>query len=74
MKKAEEFLDECITNWNLSIPENTKQTMIEALILYAQQTIDKCNEESDKTLNGYITSEESYDKYIAINNIKNLLK
>jgi len=74
MKKAEEFLEQCKANWNLNIPENTKQAIIETLILYAEQAIDKCYEESDKTLNGYITSEVSYDNYVAINNVKNLLK
>lgn len=42
MKTAEQFLEECKAKWTLSTPENSKQAMIEALILYAEQAIDEC--------------------------------
>lgn len=42
MKTAEQFLEECKARWTLSTPENAKQAMIEALILYAEQAIDEC--------------------------------
>jgi hypothetical protein len=35
MKTAEQFLEECKAKWTLNTPENAKQAMIEALILYA---------------------------------------
>jgi len=42
MKTAEQFLEECKAKWTLNTPENSKQAMIEALILYAEQAIDEC--------------------------------
>jgi hypothetical protein len=42
MKTAEQFLEECKAKWTLNTPENAKQAMIEALILYAEQAIDAC--------------------------------
>ena len=44
MKTAEQFLEECKAKWTLNTPENAKQAMIEALILYAEQAIDACAE------------------------------
>lgn len=47
MKTAEQFLEECKERWKQSDPrmqgeDGAKQAMIEALILYAEQTIDMC--------------------------------
>lgn len=42
MKTAEQFLEECKAKWGLNTPENAKQAMIAALILYAEQAIDEC--------------------------------
>ena len=42
MKTAEQFLEECKLKWGIDKPENAKQAMIEALILYAEQAIDEC--------------------------------
>ena len=74
MKTAEQFLEECKLKWGIDKPENAKQAMIEALILYAEQAIDMCSKVSDKTLNGYLTFDVSCDNDEAINNVKKLLK
>ena len=39
MKTAEQFLEECKAKWTLNTPESSKQAMIEALIMYAEQAI-----------------------------------
>jgi len=42
MKTAEQFLEECKAKWTINTPESSKQAMIEALIMYAEQAIDEC--------------------------------
>lgn len=79
MKTAEQFLEECKLRWKQTDPNmqsevGAKQALIEALILYAEQAIDMCSKESDKALNGYVTSDASIDNFDAINNVKKLLK
>ena len=44
MKTAEQFLEECKAKQTLNTPESSKQAMIEALIMYAEQVIDMCAE------------------------------
>lgn len=49
MKTAEQFLQECKERWKETDPRmsgeaGAKRAMIEALILYAEQAVDKCAE------------------------------
>jgi hypothetical protein len=53
MKTAEQFLEECKAKWGLNIPENAKQAMIEALILYAEQAIDEFRDKVIQALVDY---------------------
>jgi len=53
MKTAEQFLEECEANGGLNIPENAKQAMIEALILYAEQAIDEFRDKVIQALVDY---------------------
>ena len=47
MKTAKQFLEECKVKWSLIKKDNAEEAMIEALILYAEQAIDKCAEQAD---------------------------
>lgn len=47
MKTAKQFLDECKVKWSLIKKDNAEQAMIEALILYAEQAIEKCAEQAE---------------------------
>jgi len=74
MKTAEQFLEECKAKWTLNTPENSKQAMIEALILYAEQAIDMCAEEGIKCVEPYDPDCDYYFEKYPIHNVKNMLK
>lgn len=74
MKTAEQFLEECKAKWTLSTPENAKQAMIEALILYAEQVIDACAEEVWSCAHPYTDDDQIYITEEPILNIKKQLK
>lgn len=60
MKTAEQFLEECKEKWTLNTPENAKQAMIEALILYAEQVIDACVDKLHDCVEPYTETDEYY--------------
>ena len=73
MKTAEQFLEECKAKWTLSTPENAKQAMIEALILYAEQAIDMCVDKLYDCVEPYTETDEYYvDKKIMLDLKKQL--
>lgn len=73
MKTAEQFLEECKAKWTLSTPENAKQAMIEALILYAEQAIDMCADKLYDCVEPYTETDEYYvDKKIMLDLKKQL--
>jgi hypothetical protein len=61
MKTAEQFLEECKAKWTLNTPESFKQAMIEALIMYAEQAIDKCAEKVWDCVDSYDDGMDSDD-------------
>jgi hypothetical protein len=74
MKTAEQFLEECKVKWTLSTSDNSKQAMIEALRLYAEQAIDMCAEKVWDCYESYEHSSDNAAPAQTMLDLKKLLK
>jgi hypothetical protein len=78
MKTAKQFLEECKVKWSLIKKDNAEEAMIEALILYAEQAIDKCAEQAEiRTMTFSHPDPDEWEKVVdrsSIVKVKKLLK